>query len=120
MNSDSLTLLLKIVGFAGIVAILFFFFRRKKAMDPKVDPALEAKFQELRNQGMPEETARKQALVEYQAAMRARQKKVSIIMGLIWMAFGIVFAFINGLDISSLALLGLGAIQVIMGLLIKT
>ena len=36
------------------------------------------------------------------------------------MAFGVMFTFINGLDVSSIALMGLGAIQIVMGLLIKT
>lgn len=120
MNNDGMILLLKIVSFAGIVALLFFFFRRKKAAGPAADPALEAKIQELRIQGMSEEDAKKQGLLEYQAAARARQKKVSIIMGAVWMAFGVMFAFINGLDVSSIALMGLGAIQIVMGLLIKT
>ena len=67
MNNDGITLLLKIVSFAGIVALLFFFFRRKKAAGPASDPALEAKIQELRIQGMSEEDAKKQGLLEYQA-----------------------------------------------------
>ena len=30
MNDESLTLLLKIVGFAGFIALLYYFFRKKK------------------------------------------------------------------------------------------
>jgi len=120
MDEQSLNMLLRIAGFAGIVALLFFFFRKKKPVAPKTDPVLEAKIQELKIQGMSEENARLQATAEYQAVMKARQKKVSIIMGLVWMGFGVMFYFINGLDISSVALIGLGGIQIVTGLLIKT
>ena len=30
MNNDGLTLLLKIVGFAGFIALLYYFFRQEK------------------------------------------------------------------------------------------
>jgi hypothetical protein len=120
MDSTGLILLVEIVVGTGIVVLLYFYVRRKKTAVQKADPVLEAKVQELRNQGMPEEAARKQATLEYQAAMRARQKKTSIIMGAIWMVIGVVFVIINGLDISGIALVGLGAIQVVSGLLIKT
>jgi hypothetical protein len=120
MDSTGLILLVEIVLGTGIVILLYFYVRRKKTAVQKIDPVLEAKIQELRNRGMPEEAARNQATLEYQAAMRARQKKTSIIMGAIWMAIGVVFALINGLDISSIALVGLGAIQLVSGLLVKT
>jgi hypothetical protein len=120
MDSTGLILLVEIVLGTGIVVLLYFYVRRKKTAVQKIDPVLEAKIQELRNRGMPEEAARNQATLEYQAAMRARQKKTSIIMGAIWMAIGVVFALINGLDISSIALVGLGAIQLVSGLLVKT
>jgi hypothetical protein len=120
MDSTGLILLVEIVLGTGIVILLYFYVRRKKTAVQKIDPVLEAKIQELRNRGMSEEAARNQATMEYQAAMRARQKKTSIIMGAIWMAIGVVFALINGLDISSIALVGLGAIQLVSGLLVKT
>ncbi len=120
MDDQSLNLILRIAGFAGIVALLFFFFRKKKPTGVKANPELEAKIQELRNQGAPEEQARQQATAEYQAMMKARQKKVSIIMGAVWMVFGVVFFLINGMDISSIALVGLGIIQIVTGLMIKT
>jgi hypothetical protein len=120
MDSTGLILLVEIVLGTGIVILLYFYVRRKKTAVQKIDPVLEAKIQELRNRGMPEEAARNQATLEYHAAMRARQKKTSIIMGAIWMAIGVVFALINGLDISSIALVGLGAIQLVSGLLVKT
>ncbi len=120
MNNDGLILLLKIVSFAAIVALLYFFFRKKKPAEPKTDPVLDAKIQELRNQGMPEEAAVKQATADYQAAMKARQKKTYIIMGGFWMVAGVVFVFINGLEVSSIALIGLGVVQIIFGLMIKT
>lgn len=120
MDEQSLNLILRIAGFAGIVALLFFFFRKKKPADARANPELEAKIQELRIQGASEEQARQQATSEYQAAMKVRQKKVSIIMGAVWMGFGVVFFFINGLDISSIALVGLGVIQIVTGLMIKT
>jgi hypothetical protein len=120
MDSNTLILLVEIVVGTAIVVLLYFYLRRKKAAVQKTDPALEAKIQELRIQGMPEEAARNQATMEYQAAMKARQKKTSIIMGGFWMVAGVIFAFINGLDISSIALIGLGAVQIVSGLMIKT
>jgi|WetSurMetagenome_2_1015567.scaffolds.fasta_scaffold18819_3 hypothetical protein len=120
MNDESLTLLLKIIGFAGLIAVVYYYFRRRKPQDPRPNLEIEKKFEELRTQGVPEDMARKQANTEYQFAMKARQKKVSIIMGSIWIAFGVFFAVINPIDFSSIALIGLGAIQVVTGLLIKT
>ncbi len=120
MNDESLTLLLKIVGFAGFIALLYYFFRKKKPLDPRSNTEIEKKFEELRTQGVPEEMARKQAVTDYQFAMKTRQKKVSIIMGSVWIAFGVFFALISPIDISSIALIGLGAVQIVTGLLIKT
>ena len=51
MDEQSLNLILRITGFAGIVALLFFFFRKKKPTGVKANPELEAKIQELRIQG---------------------------------------------------------------------
>jgi len=120
MDTESLTLLLKIVGFAGFIALLYYFFRKKKPIDIHSNQEIEKKFQELRIQGVPEEIAHKQSVTEYQNAMKARQKKVSIIMGSVWIVFGIFFAIVSPIDISSIALIGLGAVQIITGLMIKT
>jgi len=51
--------------------------------------------------------------------MKVRQKKVSVIMGSVWIVFGIFFAIVSPIDISSIALIGLGAVQIITGLMIR-
>ncbi|MBA4419820.1 MAG: hypothetical protein C0391_01600 [Anaerolinea sp.] len=120
MNYDSLVLLLKILAFAGIVSLIYYYFRKKKSSSAKTNTELDAKIAELRSQGLTEEAAQQQAVAEYRNTMLAKQKKVSLIMGVVWMAFGAVFYMQSGrLDMSSIALLGLGAVQLLTGLLIK-
>lgn len=119
MSPDSLSMLLKIIGFAGIVGILAWFLLRKKPADSSPDPALEAKVQEYRIQGLTDEAARSKAAQDYEAVMKQKRKRGSIIIGVVWIAFGLFFLVIIGPDISSFALLGLGLFQLISAFWIK-
>lgn len=120
MDYDSLVLLLKILAFAGSVALIYYYFRKKKTAGDKTNTVLEVKIAELRSQGLTEEAAQEQAVTEYRNTMLARQKKVSLIMGAVWIAFGAVFYLQSGqLDMSSIALIGLGVVQLLTGLMIK-
>ena len=53
--------------------------------------------------------------------MKARQKKVSIIMGAVWMVFGVVFFLINGTGYFQYRIgWAWSVIQIVTGLMIKT
>jgi|GEM_PF-4352377 len=113
-------LLIKIVIFAGIVALLFFMMRRRKPASNQRMAELQARVQELTMQGAAEEDAQKQAMAELRVKMLARQKKVSMYMGAVWIMFGLVFyAQSKTLDVTTIALVTLGAIQVLTGWMIK-
>jgi cytochrome c-type biogenesis protein CcmH/NrfG len=113
-------LLVKIVIFAVIVALLYFMMRRRKPANNQRISELQARANELTIQGVSEEDAQKQAMAELRTKMLARQKKVSIYMGAIWIMFGLVFyAQSKTLDVTTIALVTLGAIQVLTGLFIK-
>jgi hypothetical protein len=113
-------LLIKIVIFAVIVALIYFFMRRRKWARSRTADVLQTRIADLTAGGMAEIDAEKLAINELRGSMLARQKKVSIYMGAVWIMFGLVFyAQSKTLDVTTIALVTLGAIQVITGLLIK-
>lgn len=120
MNNETINLVLKVLALAGIVALVYFMFRKKGSAQTGINRAVDLRMQELQSQGMDEVEAHKQAITENRMRILARQKTTSIVMGALWIVFGVVFYIQLGrLDLSSIALVGLGLVQIATVLLIK-
>ena len=119
MNDESLTLLLKIVGFAGFIALLYYFFRKKKPLDPGSNPAHRRKNSGLRTRACLRKWPENR-LTEYQSAMKSQAEKGIHHHGKRLDRFRGILRFHQPIDISSIALIGFGAVQIVTGLLIKT
>lgn len=120
MDLNSASTLFRIVAFAAIVALIYYLMRKRRPAAAKTNPELESRIMELKTQGATEEQAQLQAIGEFRSKMMARQKKTSFYMGLIWIVFGLVFFLQAGkMDITSIALIALGALQVLMSLLMR-
>jgi len=120
MTSETINLILKLLALAGIVALVYFLFRKKGSDNGGISKAVEIRMQELQSQGMDEVEAEKQAFAENRTRMLARQRTSSMVIGALWIVFGVVFYIQLGrLDLSSIALVGLGLVQIATAFLIK-